>query len=52
MPEGDAPVPAGLHVLRSCTAALAQEAAPALLDVIRERTGKWDPRVHYEESSA
>lgn len=35
-----------------CRAALAQEAAPLLLDVLRKKAGKRDPRVHYEESSA
>lgn len=42
-----------LHPHRTLlTAAVAQEAASVLLSVIRKEPGKWDPHVHYEESSA
>lgn len=38
--------------LQSCLSALLTGGASTLLNVIREKTGKWDPHVHYEKSSA
>jgi len=41
------------HIPQSCfIAAVAQEAASVLLNVIRKKIGKWDCHVHYEKSSA
>lgn len=41
------------HVLQSgFIAAVSQEVASILLNVIRKKIGKWDPHVHYEKSSA
>lgn len=38
--------------LQSCFSAVLTGGASALLNVIREKTGKWDPHVHYKKSSA